>query len=297
MALTVADTLQIITYDLDAINPGRGGSYPIVITPSVVAGSKQFGGYLLSDYKIGGSKPAHTVIRAAGTQYSISALDDIEERELTATLTFEATTPGLSHTQQATEIKKNISAWTKLLLNNGDAARLIFGGFSDIQFVGRLTDVGDIEPIIYDHTLVQISYTFKGYLSAGLCFGYHTAYTQATIEGTATHMPALLDFKKTASTSGVWVCGTRITGLTDYTLIRFDGIRKKLLAAKAPASGELPTWENVMQTTEGFNGFPYVNGGEKYKLAELPAVGTASNGSSTTSGVSAAYSAYDAILI
>lgn len=293
---TYYDSVNLIRYDdISALKPSRTSKY--TFQEWSVDRSYQYGGYLLGDYTLSGSKPTHTVIRAAGTQQVISALDDIEERTLTLPMIFEPTNPKAAVTSQADTLQEKIAAWTKRLMNNGEPVRLKLGNWSNVNFVGRLVDISDSENILPDGTMQLITYTLKGYLSEGLGSTYHTSYTAGTIEGASPKIAAIVDFRKSASYSGVWVLGTRITGLTDYVYIRFDGVNKRLLAAKEPASGEPVVWENVMQNVEGFNGFPYLVSGESYKLGEIPAVGTAKNGSSTTSLVSAAITIYDKILI
>lgn len=293
---TYYDSVNLIQYDdIETLKPSGTSKY--TFGEWVTGGSYQYGGYLLSDYTLSGSKPSHTVIKAAGTQQVISALDDIEERTLTLPMIFEPTNPGATITSQADTLQRNIAQWTRLLMNGGEPVRIQLGNWSNTTFVGRLVDISESKNILPDGTMQLITYTLKGYLSQGLGSTYHTSYSAGTIEGTSPRIASIVDFRKAASYSGVWVLGTRITGLTDYVYIRFDGIKKRILAAKEPASGESVVWENVMQNVEGFNGFPYLVSGESYKLGELPAVGTASNGGSTTSLVSAAITIYDKILI
>lgn len=298
MAFDRHDAVQFIIYKFDAIDPSKAGSSKYVLTTWGETDSDGYGGFLLADYTISGSKPSHTVIRAAGTQQTISALDDIQEKELTLPMVFVPTTASTDAVQRWRNVTENISKFTARLMRDGEV-RIGLRETSDLQFVGRLTDISEVENITPDGTMRAVTFTLTGYLTLGLKSTYHTSYTQGTVEGTAKRIVSAVDFKKSASTAGVWILGTRITGLTDYVYIRFDGIHKQILGAKAPASGESITWENIMQKVEptSFNGFPYLVGGGKYKLAELPAVGLAKNGSATTYGVSTAWTIYDAILI
>ena len=299
MAFIAGDAVQLIRYDLDALDPSKAGSSRYIPDQWQVDTSWMYGGYLLADYTISGSKPSHTVIRAAGTQQSISALDDIGEKEITLPMVFIPTNKDLSGVSAWVQITQNISKFTKLLMNDGEPVRIALRGTTSLQFVGRLTDVSEVENTIYDGTERAVTFTLTGYLTQGIQSTYHTAYTGQRVEGNADKIMACIDFKKSASTAGVWILGTRITGLTDYVYLRFDGINKKILGAKAPASGAALTWENIMQKIEptSFSGFPYLRGGESYLIGDLPAVGLSKNGSSTTYGVSTAYTIYDAILI
>lgn len=309
--LNYRDLLEIWEYDLEGnaqANPAEGGTAKYELHPKTPIfrtddlslsydnrdiNLRNIHAYVTADYKVSGSKPSQTIIRAEGTQQALSTLTDVSQRTLTLPMMFIS---WQDHSLDTLQVSRAISAFTRRLMTG--EVRIWLPDWT--YFVGALTDVSEPERIDWLGTQQLVTFELTGYHSEGLFSGYHTLYSSTKIEGTAPRIPVRIDYKINSNSQEAWVCGVHLHDIGSYGYIRFDGIKKKLLVgAEDPfAFGHKHIiWTNALPLSDGLISFPYVESGHEYLINEFPAVGNQSSGGQLTKNVTTAWTIYDAILI